>query len=212
MRDNEADVKEVLVEFFLLTESGWVNKRADSEIENYKRMSDGGKRGADKRWGKLDSPPIATPSPPNNTPNAKHKPLTINQEPLTSNHKPKIKTLSADKSALVDGFDEFWNTYPKKTGKGAALKSWVKEKPPLELVQQALAWQIKSDQWIKNGGQYVPNPSTYLNQNRWLDEQNHSSNQPKQENYHERIQRVTDELCGRNRPSEFIDGTAVRMD
>ena len=78
MRDNEADVKEVLVEFFLLTESGWVNKRADSEIENYKRMSDGGKRGADKRWGKLDSPPIATPSPPNNTPNAKHKPLTKN--------------------------------------------------------------------------------------------------------------------------------------
>ncbi len=27
-----------------------------------------------------------------------------------------------------------------------------------------------TDQWQKEGGQYIPNPATWLNQNRWEDE------------------------------------------
>lgn len=67
-------------------------------------------------------------------------------------------------------FDEFWKFYPKKTGKLEAMKSWKKVKPNLAQVLQALRWQVQSDQWTRNGGQYVPNPSTYINQGRWLDE------------------------------------------
>ena len=34
----------------------------------------------------------------------------------------------------------------------------------------ALEAQKKSLQWSKEGGQYIPNPTTWLNQERWEDE------------------------------------------
>jgi hypothetical protein len=69
-----------------------------------------------------------------------------------------------------DGFNKFWESYPKKVGRDAALKSWEKVKPPIDDVIYALAWQKQSEQWHKNNGQFIPNPSTYLNQGRWKDE------------------------------------------
>lgn len=69
-------------------------------------------------------------------------------------------------------FAEFWKFYPRKHGKGAARKSWKRLKKPAEtllLIEQALAWQCLSRQWKKEHGQYIPMPTTYLNQERWLD-------------------------------------------
>ena len=34
----------------------------------------------------------------------------------------------------------------------------------------ALNWQKKSEQWLKDNGQFIPYPATYLNQRRWEDE------------------------------------------
>lgn len=64
-------------------------------------------------------------------------------------------------------FEIFWKQYPKKTGKGAANKSWIKVKPDVDKVLTALAWQTKSKKWIDG---YVPNPETYINQRRFDDE------------------------------------------
>jgi hypothetical protein len=69
-----------------------------------------------------------------------------------------------------DGFNQFWEAYPKKVGRDAALKSWEKVNPPIDDVIYSLAWQKQSEQWHKNNGQFIPNPSTYLNQGRWKDE------------------------------------------
>jgi len=80
-----------------------------------------------------------------------------------------IKTLSR-KNALDDGFDEFWNQYPKKVGKDKALIAWKKKKPKVDVVLKALHWQKQSDQWTKNDGQFIPNPTTYINEGRWQDE------------------------------------------
>ena len=79
MREHEEDVLTVLNEFFLSTPEGFVNPRADKEIQQYKEYSEAGKRGAAKRWskpphGEANSPPNATPIATNN-----HKPLTNNQ-------------------------------------------------------------------------------------------------------------------------------------
>jgi hypothetical protein len=74
-------------------------------------------------------------------------------------------------NVLDDGFEQFWNSYPKKVGKEAARKSWEKYKPNIELVLHTLEWQIESDQWRRNDGQFIPNPATYLNQGRWQDQQ-----------------------------------------
>ena len=72
-----------------------------------------------------------------------------------------------------DDFLAFWREYPKKVGKGEAFKKWKKERiSPDELsdILKALKWQRSSDMWRKNGGQYIPNPSTYISQRRWEDE------------------------------------------
>jgi len=71
----------------------------------------------------------------------------------------------------MDDFDMFWMTYPKKVGKEAARKAWLKVNPNLTIVLQALSWQKESPQWFKNNGQFIPNPSTWINQHRWEDEQ-----------------------------------------
>jgi hypothetical protein len=66
-----------------------------------------------------------------------------------------------------DDFTQFWKAYPKKTGKGAALKAWNKAKPPIDSVLKALAWQRTSKQWLDG---FIVNPATYINQTRWEDE------------------------------------------
>lgn len=80
------------------------------------------------------------------------------------------------KGGIVSGkeysqdFLTFWGEYPKKTGKDDAWKAWQKAKPPIADVMNSLHWQKKSDQWLKDNGQFIPNPSTYINQGRWKDE------------------------------------------
>lgn len=89
-------------------------------------------------------------------------PLLIPDSPLPKKHTRTI--------ALDDGFEQFWNNYPKKVGKAAANKSWIKNKPDIDDVLKALEWQKESVQWTKKDGQFIPNPVTYINQKRWLDE------------------------------------------
>jgi len=78
MREYEQEVLTVLDEFFISTEDGYINPRADQEIAKYRKLSEDGKRGAAKRWhshtnGEANSPPNATPI------------ATKNQEPITNN-------------------------------------------------------------------------------------------------------------------------------
>ena len=69
-----------------------------------------------------------------------------------------------------ESFLRFWAIYPRKVGKGAAWASWQRQRPDFDAIAAALDWQTKSHDWLKNGGQYIPNPATYLNQRRWEDE------------------------------------------
>lgn len=79
-------------------------------------------------------------------------------------------------------FERFWKAYPKKVGKGAALKAFEKAKVNADLIvviENAIEQQKKTDQWKKDGGQYIPNPATWLNQQRWEDEVTVQSDKPK---------------------------------
>ena len=76
-----------------------------------------------------------------------------------------------EKEKEVDnGFDLFWNTYPRKVGKGKAEEAWVKHKPNIDHVLQTLTWQKESKEWFKDNGAFIPHPTTYINGKRWLDE------------------------------------------
>lgn len=77
------------------------------------------------------------------------------------------------KSADMDGFALFWEEYPRKAAKAAALKAWQKLNPSPDLVERILAHvrdHKRSPDWIKDGGQFVPHPSTFLNGRRWEDD------------------------------------------
>jgi uncharacterized protein YdaU (DUF1376 family) len=72
-----------------------------------------------------------------------------------------------------EDFIVFWKNYPKKVSKDAAWNAWKKrngDRPPLLEVINALTSQSSSEQWMKDGGQYVPNPATWINHGRWADE------------------------------------------
>ena len=88
-----------------------------------------------------------------------YKPSVNHQEPLTRARK------STD-----DGFATFWHAYPKKVGKWAAEKAWSKLKPDLTAVLQSIERARATEQWRKDGGQFIPHPATWLNQRRWEDE------------------------------------------
>jgi len=74
-------------------------------------------------------------------------------------------------SAQPPGFAEFWKTYPRKEGKAAAEKAWSKAKGvDLSTILQAIERARATEQWLKDGGQFIPHPSTWLTQRRWEDE------------------------------------------
>ena len=73
-----------------------------------------------------------------------------------------------------DGFRQFWQQYPRKVARAQAVKAWDKLKPDADTKAQImhdLAKRKQSDQqWLKDGGAFIPHPATYLNQGRWTDE------------------------------------------
>ena len=77
------------------------------------------------------------------------------------------------KKKYTADFLAFWEAYPKKVGKDAAWKSWKKRNgdiPAMDNILSAIEKQKQIAQWKKENGQFIPNPSTWINQGRWADE------------------------------------------
>ncbi len=71
-----------------------------------------------------------------------------------------------------EGFEEFWAVYPRKVSKPQAERAWRKLKPDTQTVQAIVAGvrrDGRSDQWLSEGGRFVPYPATWLNGRRWED-------------------------------------------
>lgn len=85
----------------------------------------------------------------------------------------KIPCSPSESEPADDGFATFWQLYPKKKAKYQALKAWKSLK--LSKVERtelmaALEKQNASVDWLKDGGKFVPYPTTWLNGRRWKDE------------------------------------------
>jgi len=154
-QDEKDAIKNVLKDFFMETEAGFIQRRCDDEIKFYHDRVDqaaiAGRKSAEKRANSNGRSTLVQ--------RAFNQLITNNQEPITNNH-----------IDILSDFDIFWKEYPKKVGKEAAKKSWNKIRPNLQDVLKTLAWQKESKQWFEKGGQFIPNASTYLNQHRFLDE------------------------------------------
>ena len=67
-------------------------------------------------------------------------------------------------------FAEFWEAYPRKVDKKGAERAFLRVKGIADIFQQmmdALAACKRSEQWTKDGGQYIPHPTTWIRQERW---------------------------------------------
>ena len=90
----------------------------------------------------------------------------------SSQPQPQLQEDKEKKSERCIDFDSFWESYPNKVGKIEAKKAWMKAKdrPPIADILQAITKAKHSTKWTKDGGEYIPNPATWLNQGRWADE------------------------------------------
>ena len=149
------------------------SRRMIRDEEVRKARADGGKLGG--------NPKLMEENKVNLTPNLQPTPSSSSSS-LTSSLTATSKSKSKSKPTVANAprgeretcFDQFWEAYPAKVGKGDAIKAWKKITSlipeTLELILQALSWQRDCPAWLKDDGQFIPNPATYLNGKRWLDE------------------------------------------
>lgn len=121
--------------------------------------------------------PIPVPVVQNlNQGGSKNEPVAVqnlNQPPLYRDYlyinniyNPHNPPTLAQKDA---GFELFWNAYPNKRGKQAALKKWTTGKYNPADILPTLEKQKKLRDWVKADGKFVPHARTYLNQKRYED-------------------------------------------
>lgn len=152
--DEVEALRYVLDRFFVRMDDGWYNSRLQREVEranaiSIKRKSAGAK-GYQAKAKHLLSKSQANAST-----------LTPTPTPTTT----RSKTLSANTDGV---FAEFWNLYPRKTAKQAALRAWKKVKPEeVVAVMAGVEKHTTTDQWRRG---VIPHPATFLNGRRWEDE------------------------------------------
>lgn len=91
-----------------------------------------------------------------------------NPESRIQNPNPESETIT--RRSREEEFDLFWSAYPRHEGKQKARDAFKKVTVPLEVLLTAIEKQKKSAQWSKDGGQFIPHPTTWLNGKRWEDE------------------------------------------
>lgn len=175
LKEGETAIRNALSE---LRGSGWVVyvKRSNG-TGVYQLLWDGPKTEEPS----VDNQVMAEPKPEN--PNVgnpmKGKPTRISKkEPIVK----KIdKELKEPVCVFTESFETFWKLYPKKVNKKKALGLWLKLKPDQSLINtimQSLGKHCVSAGWAKDGGQFVPHASTWLNAERWNDEVASTGNKP----------------------------------
>ena len=160
-KDERKALGDVLDEFFTVEDEVLRQDRCDKEIARYQDKQRKAKASAYARWAHTERNANAmrthTEGNALQTPDTRHQTNTPKPPP--------------------DGFDVFWSAYPKKVGRPAAVKAFRAAKLNGHLPEVLADVEAKagSEAWTKAGGQFVPNPATYLNQRRWEDEGSRSA-------------------------------------
>ena len=111
--------------------------------------------------------------------NNNNKVINNNKLKLTSFEEEDLPKLT--RFITPNQFNNFWELYPRKAEKGKALTSWNKlctkktgVKPTWRQIRNAIIAQKQSDRWQNKD--FIPLPTTWLNQSRWLDDPNEMKN------------------------------------
>lgn len=147
------------------------------------RRNDSGTKNQQKRNGSEANVKQNEAKPKQNEANVNQPEANPNETERTANENEqdigyRIKDIGVYKNPhtplkIEKQFEAFWKEYPRKVGKGKAKESFekaIKSGVTLEVLISAVKQQRESIQWQKGGGQFVPHPATWLNQQRWEDE------------------------------------------
>lgn len=155
MLKHEDIVALVLREKFKLVEGFWVQGRAEQEIQRYQRKAE-----AARANGALGGRPPKLETHKN----------PAGSDPVAT----RTRTRTTLKTPLPPEGEvwwlEFWNTYPRKEGKPAALKAFAKAltvAPSFQAVMDGLRRYLPCAQWQDKTK--IPHPATWLNREGWND-------------------------------------------
>ena len=157
-KEEKIAVHAMLVEFFSLADDGWHQIRCDKDIEKFRDKSAKAKRSAESRW----NPQCERNANASKT----HGKRNAHQTPDT-NHQQEQKQHPARQAAR---FAEWWAVYPKKVGRKPAEQKWrTADLDPVadELIADVQQRTASDDGWLRG---FIPDPLTYLNQERWNDD------------------------------------------
>lgn len=76
-------------------------------------------------------------------------------------------------SSFDQFFEKFWKRYPNKVGKPKAMAKLKQINPDGkldEVIMEGLARHCVSQSWLKDNGEFIPHPITWLNRQGWEDE------------------------------------------
>lgn len=143
----------------------------DWEKEKQQR-SEAGKKGMKNRW---KNKKTITPITNDNTVKQPITSITDNVIVNVSDTVTDNVNVSNNIPTYVNGqgFEMFWKVYPKKKSKGVAEKVWKGIRPDEKLLQtiiNSIEQSKNTDQWRKDGGQFIPHPATWLRAKGWEDE------------------------------------------
>lgn len=83
-------------------------------------------------------------------------------------------TDAAEVNEKEKGFELFWELYPSKRKKPVARIAWMNMRVHSEeqyaLINSAVERYKKTNQWQEENGRYIPDPDTFLQDERWTDE------------------------------------------
>lgn len=95
---------------------------------------------------------------------------------------PSVPAVSRDTRALAlsdvpvhdpAGFEMFWRACVKRKKRADACQAWDELRPGQDTqarILERLAWGRRDPEWLKNQGEFVPLPATFLRGRRWTDE------------------------------------------
>lgn len=143
--------------------SGWSKRQVDREDGSAERA----KRWREAKKGEKQTQPNATErkQTPDKDKDKESKPLVI----ASAND---IVGMSKKRNETDERFSEFWKHYPRKVAKADAEKAWkaARINGEFQSVIDAIEQQKQSDQWTKDGGQFIPYAATWIRKKRWADE------------------------------------------
>lgn len=176
MGTHQAEVEVVLKEFFRDVDGvGWVNDRAEEEIEAYKSRRDSAVK-AGKVSGKVRRQSAKTQS--NDRSTTVQRPFngtgtnvepTGNQYPVPVNQEPEERDTPPPPKSEPRWFPEFWKAYAYAKDKPASLRAWAKIRPDEKLAAEIIA---KAGDYVRAtpDKQFRAHPATWLNRRGWEDE------------------------------------------